>query len=98
MVSKIVYYIDPLHDSENNQIDYDSVFDNWCKFCQEFTDLKNINWIKQNITTQTQQDGVSCGVYVCKFFEQIKNNNFDFTTLFNIPEFRRVIDCVLFKN
>ena len=59
MVSKIVYYIDQLHDSENNQIDYDSVFDNWCKFCQEITYLKYIYWIKENITTQTQQDMTS---------------------------------------
>ena len=97
IITSTVFYFDPLINSNSNQSAFDTVFNNWLQFAQEFSDLKNIQWQKPSMHTQTQQDNFSCGVFVCYFFSLLKKKDLNFLVNLNLSSFRAHIDETIFK-
>ena len=60
--------MDPKGESHSKKL---KLLKNWKKFCSNYEYLAKINWKMGEIQHPIQKDGNNCGVFVCRFYEQL---------------------------
>lgn len=58
-------------------------FNNWKKFCTKRNDLNNIDWKLKPCAYNKQRDPYNCGIFVCKFFDCLINDDVKLNAVMN---------------